>query len=306
MPGSVGVDGRRAGGGLPAYVLLHRGRRAGRQPAVPHRCRKPSCRCCAPTGAGYAAAGRPDRGGRRGGRSPSSPSSRCSRPCARRAAARLARAPGRQDAALRCRVPLALAAIPVLLYALLTRGLAPGGLTAGGLAGARQPTAGGSSRCARRSTTSGSSTCRGCRSCTIRTSRLSALTTWLDGSIGHFGWLDYAFPMGLQGGPLPFLRPRRARGDRSARATRDQAALPMFACFAVMAVGLLGAIGYAGIRYRLTTGFPFEQARYLFPLLPLYALFIVLAARGAGRRWAAPWALRWSCSRWPTACSPRR
>ena len=30
----------------------------------------------------------------------------------------------------------------------------------------------------------------------------------------------------------------------------------------------------------------FEQARYLFPLLALYALFMVLAARGLGRRWA--------------------
>jgi hypothetical protein len=36
----------------------------------------------------------------------------------------------------------------------------------------------------------------------------------------------------------------------------------------------------------MSTGYPFEQARYLFPLLPLYALFVVLAARGAGRRWA--------------------
>jgi hypothetical protein len=62
--------------------------------------------------------------------------------------------------------------------------------------------------------------------------------------------------------------------------------LPIFVCFAVMAVGLLGAIGYAGIRYRLSNGYPFEQARYLFPLLPLYATFVVLAARGLPRRWA--------------------
>jgi hypothetical protein len=54
----------------------------------------------------------------------------------------------------------------------------------------------------------------------------------------------------------------------------------------VMAVGLFAAIGYAGIRYRESTGAIFEQARYLFPLLSLYALGIVIAARGAGRRWA--------------------
>ncbi len=62
--------------------------------------------------------------------------------------------------------------------------------------------------------------------------------------------------------------------------------LGLLGCFAVMAVGLLAAIGYAGIRYRESTGSIFEQARYLFPLLSLYALGIVLAARGVGRRWA--------------------
>ncbi len=115
-------------------------------------------------------------------------------------------------------------------------------------------------------------------------------STWFDGSIGHFGWLDYTFPgwvykdaqylfYGLAG--LALIGLVRIR-------SRVKPLLPMFACFAVMTAGLLGAIGYAGIRYRLTTGFPFEQARYLFPLLPLYALFIVLVARGAGRRWAGP------------------
>ena len=39
--------------------------------------------------------------------------------------------------------------------------------------------------------------------------------------------------------------------------------LPIFACFGVMAVGLLASIGYAGVRYYLSTGGPFEQARYL-------------------------------------------
>ena len=62
--------------------------------------------------------------------------------------------------------------------------------------------------------------------------------------------------------------------------------LGIFGCFGVMALGLLGAIGYAGIRYRLSTGYPFEQARYLFPLLAFYGLFIVLVARALPRRWA--------------------
>ncbi len=110
---------------------------------------------------------------------------------------------------------------------------------------------------------------------------------WLDGSIGHFGWLDYTFPQWVYNDALYLVYGLAAfalAGLVRLRA-RILSVLPIFLCFAVMALGLLGAIGYAGIRYRLITGFPFEQARYLFPLVAIYALFIVLAARGAGRRW---------------------
>lgn len=62
--------------------------------------------------------------------------------------------------------------------------------------------------------------------------------------------------------------------------------LPIFACFAVMALGLMAAIGYTGVRYQLSSGEQFAQARYLFPLLVFYALFLTLSARGLPRRWA--------------------
>ncbi len=112
--------------------------------------------------------------------------------------------------------------------------------------------------------------------------------TWLDGTIGHFGWVDYTFPMWVYTvaryvfialAVLAFSTLVRLRG-------KILPWLGLLGCFAVMAVGLLAAIGYAGIRYRESTGSIFEQARYLFPLLSLYALGIVLAARGVGRRWA--------------------
>ncbi len=55
-----------------------------------------------------------------------------------------------------------------------------------------------------------------------------------------------------------------------------------------MAAGLMVSIGFSGVRYRKDTGMDFEQARYLFPLLPLYAAFVGSAALGAGRRLARP------------------
>ncbi|HWX52373.1 MAG TPA: hypothetical protein VNY34_03710, partial [Solirubrobacteraceae bacterium] len=112
--------------------------------------------------------------------------------------------------------------------------------------------------------------------------------TWLNGSIGHFGWLDYTFPKWVydDGRYLLYGLAALALAGVVQVRRRIGQVLPIFACFAVMAVGLLGAIGYAGIRYRLSSGYPFEQARYLFPLVALYALGIVLVARGAGRRWA--------------------
>ncbi len=112
--------------------------------------------------------------------------------------------------------------------------------------------------------------------------------TWLDGSIGHFGWLDYVFPPWVYTwakyifwvlGALAIVGVVRLR-----KVLRP--ALPMLSCFAVMAIGLMGAIGYSAIRYRVVNGAPFEQARYLFPLLALYALFVVLAANAPPRRWA--------------------
>jgi 4-amino-4-deoxy-L-arabinose transferase-like glycosyltransferase len=111
--------------------------------------------------------------------------------------------------------------------------------------------------------------------------------TWFNGSIGHFGWLDYTFPDWVYSDAryvLYALLALAAVGLVRAR-THIRPLAPLFACFAVMALGLIGAIGYSGIRYAMSTGYQFEQARYLFPLLPLYGLFIVLAARGGGRRW---------------------
>jgi 4-amino-4-deoxy-L-arabinose transferase-like glycosyltransferase len=111
---------------------------------------------------------------------------------------------------------------------------------------------------------------------------------WLNGSIGRFGWLDYGFPSWVYtfGRYLLFVFVALAVIGVYRLRDRIRQVLPLFACFAVTVLGLLASIGYAGVRYWLTTGFRFEQARYLFPLLALYGVFGVLIAFGAGRRWA--------------------
>jgi 4-amino-4-deoxy-L-arabinose transferase-like glycosyltransferase len=111
---------------------------------------------------------------------------------------------------------------------------------------------------------------------------------WFDGLVGRFGWLDYTFPGWVYTLGESLLVPLLALALIGVVRVRAAVlrVLPLFACFGVMALGLLAAVGYAGIRYQLSTGSQFAQARYLFPLLALYALFIALVARGAGRRWA--------------------
>jgi 4-amino-4-deoxy-L-arabinose transferase-like glycosyltransferase len=114
------------------------------------------------------------------------------------------------------------------------------------------------------------------------------INVWLNGLVGRFGWLDYGFSGWVytlaEWLMVPFLILAAFALARAREAVKR--VLPLFVCFGVMTLGLLVAIGYAGVRYQLSTGFPFAQARYLFPLLALYALFGVVVARGAGRRWA--------------------
>jgi 4-amino-4-deoxy-L-arabinose transferase-like glycosyltransferase len=111
---------------------------------------------------------------------------------------------------------------------------------------------------------------------------------WFQGFIGRFGLLDYGFPVwvyylalamfaGLLG-----LAARALVIDR----VRVSARWRELGTYAALVVGLLLAIARAGFPYHLQTHFVFEQARYLFPLLGLYGLFVALALRGAPRRWA--------------------
>jgi 4-amino-4-deoxy-L-arabinose transferase-like glycosyltransferase len=110
---------------------------------------------------------------------------------------------------------------------------------------------------------------------------------WFKGLVGRFGWLDYGFPEWVYDvawgfaavvaalGVAGLLRFRRAVLGRWAEA----------AVYLVAAAGLLAVIAFAGYRARVDTGEPFEQARYLLPLLPLYAALVAIGVRALGRRW---------------------
>jgi 4-amino-4-deoxy-L-arabinose transferase-like glycosyltransferase len=112
-------------------------------------------------------------------------------------------------------------------------------------------------------------------------------STWFKGTIGIFGWLDTSFAAWVYQAALVVAIPLAllaavALWQRRA-GLRER--WPELLTWATMAAGLLGSIGFLGIRYRADTGYSFEQARYLLPLLPLYASGVALAALAAGRRW---------------------
>jgi 4-amino-4-deoxy-L-arabinose transferase-like glycosyltransferase len=112
---------------------------------------------------------------------------------------------------------------------------------------------------------------------------------WLNGLIGRFGWLDYGFGTWVY--DLAFwivvaLSVLAASTVvRCASTVRDRWLETVV--YGLAAIGLLLVIGRLGYSARIGAPYPFEQARYLLPLLPLYAGGLVLAARAVGRRWAA-------------------
>ena len=110
---------------------------------------------------------------------------------------------------------------------------------------------------------------------------------WLEGFVGRFGLLEFGWPgwvYALAAAVFVALGCLAARELWLQRATlRDRAG--ELAAYAASMLGLLAIVHWAGYTSRLENEGGFEQGRYLFPLLALYAAVIALAARGAGRRW---------------------
>lgn len=114
--------------------------------------------------------------------------------------------------------------------------------------------------------------------------------TWFKGFIGKYGWVDTSFSpwvytfAGVLAAPIVLLLGAGVVRDRAKLTRRWRELLT----YATVTGGLMLAIALSGIRFREDTGIPFEQARYLLPLLPFYAAAIVLACRGAGERLSRP------------------
>lgn len=113
---------------------------------------------------------------------------------------------------------------------------------------------------------------------------------WFKGTIGLFGWLDTSFEAWVYGVGLGVAIPLALLAGLGLWQRREglRERWPELLTWATMVAGLLGSIGFLGIRYREDSGNVFEQARYLLPLLPLYASALILAALAAGRRWGRP------------------
>jgi hypothetical protein len=116
---------------------------------------------------------------------------------------------------------------------------------------------------------------------------LTTRDLWFKGLVGRFGWDDTFFPGWVYdvalvpAAVLALLCLRSLSAQRLAlRAHASELAV-----YATMALGLLLLVGAGSyLSDNAPGGGPFWQPRYFLPLLPLLALALALAARGAGRR----------------------
>jgi len=113
---------------------------------------------------------------------------------------------------------------------------------------------------------------------------------WFKGTVGRFGWLDTKWPNWVYRVALGIFIVLAVLA--AAALWRRRQSLPArwseLVSYAVLLAGVMGSVGFLGIRFKHDTGFDFAQARYLFPFLAFYGAFCVLAALGAGRRFGRP------------------
>ncbi|MGH2957771.1 MAG: DUF2142 domain-containing protein [Solirubrobacterales bacterium] len=109
---------------------------------------------------------------------------------------------------------------------------------------------------------------------------------WFDGLVGRFGGLDYGFGTAVDAvAVVTYAVLITLAGRELFRRRRSLGRRPLeLLTYGALALGLLVAVHKAGYDNRTAEIQGFEQARYLFPLLALYAAVVALAARGVGSR----------------------
>jgi hypothetical protein len=105
---------------------------------------------------------------------------------------------------------------------------------------------------------------------------------WTPLWVGKFGWFDYQFPQTVNG--LAFALYVLIAIVALVALIRRRSDWALAALFAIVAGGLCGAIAKAGYQLRVQGNTIFEQARYLMPLLALYAFALALAVSLLRRR----------------------
>jgi len=106
---------------------------------------------------------------------------------------------------------------------------------------------------------------------------------WTPLWVGKFGWYDYQFPDRVNTAAF-VLYVVVAIAALAAILLHRRREWPLWLLFTATAAGLAGTIARAGYPLRSTGNPIFEQARYLMPLLALYALALALAVSLLRRR----------------------
>jgi 4-amino-4-deoxy-L-arabinose transferase-like glycosyltransferase len=112
---------------------------------------------------------------------------------------------------------------------------------------------------------------------------------WFDRSVGLYGFMDTMFPSWVENvalvpaGIVALLCARELYRQRHVLRARAAELIT----YVAICVGVLAMIGVSSYNSDVVTGeAAFAEPRYLLPMIPLLGAVVVLAIRGAGRRWA--------------------
>jgi hypothetical protein len=112
---------------------------------------------------------------------------------------------------------------------------------------------------------------------------------WFNRSVGLYGWMDTMFPTWVDKVALVLAVAVAALCGRELWVRRRalRARLSEFVVYAAITVAVLVMLGFSSYRSDLIEPeLSLGEPRYLLPMLPLLGAVIVLAIRGAGRKWA--------------------